>query len=81
MAANPGRKALPEPPRPRQGWLRWLLCLGHDPTDVRTRFGGGVGFAELQLRAGSGSFSLVHYYTNGVFCPLCLFYSPSFKGR
>lgn len=52
----PGKCSLS--PVSRQGWLPWLVCPGHDPADGRVCLRADMGFAELQPRAGSGSWGI-----------------------
>lgn len=42
----------------QQGWLPWLECPGQDPAGGREGLRADLGFAELQPRAGSGSWGL-----------------------
>lgn len=54
---SPPRKVLPEPVS-TAGVAPWLVCPGHDPADGRVCLRAHRGFAELQPRAGSGSWGL-----------------------
>lgn len=57
MAETPPGKCSPSP-LSTAGVAPMLVCPGHDPADGRVCLRADTGFAELQLRAGSGSWGI-----------------------